>query len=122
MVFFAQYQRKKQGGYPYALVAKDGTVGDVNYDGQGTYLRNLVTLGLSLQKVWNSGLMFKSGTSYQHLSDDMLMDQDFMPMDAITSSLQTKRNSITQEINFSQTYGRYSWVTGVYGFSTVADR
>ena len=120
--FFAQYQRKKQGGYPYALVAKDGTVGDVNYDGQGTYLRNLVTLGLSLQKVWNSGLMFKSGTSYQHLSDDMLMDQDFMPMDAITSSLQTKRNSITQEINFSQTYGRYSWVTGVYGFSTVADR
>lgn len=120
--FFAQYQRKKQGGYPYALVAKDGTVGDVNYDGQGTYLRNLVTLGLSLQKVWNSGLMFKSGTSYQHLSDDMLMDQDFMPMDAITSSLQTKRNSITQEINLSQTYGRYSWVTGVYGFSTVADR
>ena len=120
--FFAQYQRKNQGGYPYALVAKDGSVRDVNYDGQGAYLRNLVTLGLNLQKVWNNGLMFKSGTSYQHLSDEMLMDQDFMPMNAITSELQTKRNSITQEINLSQTYGRYSWVTGVYGFSTVADR
>ena len=120
--FFAQYQRKKQGGYPYALVAKDGTVGDVNYDGQGAYLRNLVILGLSLQKVWNNGLMLKSGTSYQHLSDDMLMDQDFMPIDAITASMQTKRNSITQEINLSQTHGRYSWVTGVYGLSTLADR
>ena len=104
------------------MVAKDGSVGDVNYDGQGAYLRNLVTLGLSLQKVWNNGLMLKSGTSYQHLSDDILMDQDFTPRDAFNSSLQTNRNTITQEINLSQTYGRYSWVTGVYGFSTVADR
>lgn len=120
--FFAQYQRRAQGAYPYALVGSDGSLSDVNYDGEGAYTRNLITLGLSLQKVWSNGLTLKSGTSYQHMTDELLMDQDFLPMDAITAEMATRRNSVTEELSLSQKIGRYSWITGVYAFHTLADR
>lgn len=119
---YAQYQRRKQGAYPYGLV-QGGRVLPVSLNDESSYKRDLVTIGLSLQKYWaSSGLRLKSGTSFQYLKDNMLMDQDFTSRPAITAELSTRRKTVTEDLNLSQRIGRYSWVTGIYGFWIDSER
>lgn len=113
---FVQYQQRKQGGFPYAPLDREGNTGDINYNDPSSYNRNYLTLGLNIQKNWSNGLKLKSGSSFQNMQDEMLMDQDFTASPSITAKLATKRNTFTQEINLSQKIGRYTWVTGIYGF------
>lgn len=119
---FAQYQKRYQGGYPYAAVAKDGAVAEVNYNQPSSYKRDLFTTGLSVQKMWANGLTLKSATSYQYLRDEMMMDQDFSPAPMITALQKTKKNVLTEELNISRKRGRYAWVTGVYGYWIGSDK
>lgn len=119
---FAQYQIRKQGGYPYASVDKDDTLSEVNYNEPSYYHRQLFTAGLSVQKQWHNGLRLKSATSYQHLADEMMMDQDFSVAPMITALQNTRKNVWTEEINLSRSRGRYSWVTGIYGFAIGSDK
>lgn len=119
---FVQYQRRNQKGYPYALLDKEGKLGDVNYNTPSHYWRNLLTTGLSIEKTWHNGLNLKSATSYQHLKDEMLMDQDFSPAPMITALQNTNKHVVTHESSLSRKRGRYTWITGVYGFGIDSDK
>lgn len=119
---FAQYQRRKQGGYPYALVSADDQLSPVNYDQPSGYERDLLTTALNVQKQWANGIILRSGTSYQHLKDEMRLDQDFTPARSIYAKQNTRKNIWTQEFNISRTKARYSWVAGIYGFYIGSDK
>lgn len=119
---FAQYQYRNQGAYAYALVDNNDVLSPVNYNTPSYYMRKLFTGGLSIQKQLNNKLMIKSATAYQHINDEMLMDQDFTPMPIITALQQTRKNIWTEELTISRTSDRYSWVTGLYGYAISSDK
>lgn len=113
---FAQYQYRNQGGYPYAVVSNDDVLSAVNYNTPSYYKRKLFTAGLNVQKHLSSNLSLKSATSYQHLNDEMMMDQDFTAMPAVTALQLSRKNVATEELTLSYASDRYSSVTGVYGY------
>ncbi len=119
---FGQYQERKQGGYPYARVDAQNVLMDVNYNQPSHYNRRMLTTGLSIQKLWANGIRLKSSSSYQHIKDELMMDQDFSAAPMITALQNTRKNLWTQEFNLSRSRGRYSWVTGVYGFAIGSDK
>lgn len=113
---FAQYQKRDQGGYPYAPANPDGSLAPINYNYPSSYERQLFTSGLNVQKVWADNWMFKSSSAYQSLADEMIIDQDFSPKPDLQASLKSSKNIFTQELNISGKNKRYSWVTGVYAY------
>lgn len=119
---FAHYQYRDQGGYPYAVVAADGTLPEVEYGLPSYYQRKLLTTGLSIERQFDNGLLLKSGTSYQYLKDKMVMDQDFTVMPMISILQKSRKHLVTEELSISRSRGRYSWVTGVYGFYISSDK
>lgn len=119
---FAQYQYRNQGGYPYAIVDKNNVLGAVNYDTPSHYKRKLFTAGLSIEKKLPNNLKFKSATGYQHLDDEMLMDQDFTPSPTIVALQQSRKNVWTEELSLSRTSDRYSWIAGVYGYAIGSNK
>lgn len=119
---FAQYQHRYQGGYPYGLLDKNNVLGPVSYDSPASYRRQIFVSGLSVQKRFASDLIFKSATGYQHLDDEMMIDQDFSPHPQITVLQKTQKNIWTEELTVSRSRGRYSWVTGLYGYAIGSDK
>lgn len=119
---FAHYQYRDQGGYPYAVVAADGSLPEVNYNLPSYYKRKLFTAGLSIERQLDNGLLLKSGTSYQHLKDEMVMDQDFTAMPMIEILQKSTKHLATEELSISRSRGRYTWVSGIYGFYVGSDK
>lgn len=113
---YSQYQNRKQGGYPYSVVDKNDILGDVNYNLPSEYNRQLFTSAVNVQKRFSNNLVLKSSSSYQHLSDEMIMDQDFTRANMVVAKQYSRKNIWTEEINLSRSNNRYSWVTGIYGF------
>lgn len=113
---YAQYQNRKQGGYPYAVVDKEDKLGEVNYNLPSEYNRQLFTSALNIQKRFSNNLVLRSGTSYQHLNDEMVMDQDFTRANMVVAKQYSRKNVWTEEVSLSRNNERYSWVAGVYGF------
>lgn len=119
---FAQYQYRHQGGYPYAIVGKDDILGAVNYDTASYYKRKLFTAGLNIQRQFANNITLKSATSYQHLNDEMMMDQDFTPSPSVTALQKTRKNIWTEELSLSGNSDRYSWVAGIYGYAIGSNK
>ena len=61
------------------------------------YKRNMLTTGLSVGYEMDN-LLFTSTTSYQHLKDRMMMDQDYMTPDYLRLEQRQKMNAVTQEL------------------------
>ena len=60
------------------------------------YKRNMLNTGLSIGYDMDR-LLFTSTTSYQHLKDRMMMDQDYMTPDYLRLEQRQKMNALTQE-------------------------
>ena len=111
------YESSDQQGYPYAYYDKGSQkVGDISYNDEASYRRDIFTSGLSAQYL-NEQFVFTSTTGYQYLDDDMRLDQDFTPLAIFTLQQKQKMHAISQEFAVkSHKGGRWDWVGGLFGF------
>lgn len=108
-VFSAGHAR--QNGYPYAYVE----TGEINYNDTCFYHRTTVTDGLTVRWV-GDGISVASITGLQYLSDNMTLDQDFLPASYFNLTQRQHDRSITQDIVVRGNKRGYSWLAGVFGF------
>ena len=114
--WIADYQWVKQKAYPYGeLNTETGKViGSPNQDAQSQYKRNLFNTGLAV-KYKGRGFDFQSNTSYQYLDDNLLMDNDYSPIDFIVVDQYQTGNALSQEFTFkSNNASRWHWTTGAF--------
>ena len=117
MNFSAVYDNLWQLAYPYApFNTETGEIGAVNHDDEGSYRREMLTAGLSLQRR-SENLVFTSATSFQYLDDTMKLDTDFSPIPIFALTQNQNINTLTQEFVFrSRGHSNYQWVAGAFGF------
>ena len=101
----------RQSGYPYAYVE----TGDINYNDTSFYRRTSVTDGLTVRWAGPS-VSIASITGLQFLSDNMTLDQDFLPDSYFTLTQRQLDRSITQDIVVRGHKGGYSWLAGAFAF------
>ena len=111
------FESSDQQGYPYASYDKtQGIVGDISYNDEASYRRNLLTSGFSAQYL-HDRFIFTSTTGYQYLDDDMHLDQDFTPLSIFTLQQKQKMHAVSQEFAIKSHKGkRWEWVGGLFGF------
>ena len=111
------YESSDQQGYPYAYYDKTSqTSGDISYNDEASYRRDIFTSGLSVQYL-DERFIFTSTTGYQYLDDDMRLDQDFTPLSVFTLQQKQKMHAVSQEFAVkSHKGGRWDWVGGLFGF------
>ncbi len=101
----------RQNGYPYAYVE----TGEINYNDTCFYRRTSVTDGLTVR--WaGQDVSVASITGLQYLSDNMTLDQDFLPASYFNLTQRQLDRSITQDIVVRGRKGNYSWLAGAFGF------
>lgn len=116
-----QYEKTKQGIYPYALLNADNTIGEINYNDPSGYVRDMFVGGLSFQRTGDTYL-FTSATSFQYLDDAMTIDQDFTEEPIFTLTQNQNMKALTQEfVVRSRTEGNYQWLSGIFGFYKAFD-
>ena len=125
----ASHEWLKQGGYPYEYRGAVGTpttpepatqVGQIAYNGRSGYRRNLTNVGLTAEKVW-SDVVLTSTTGFQHLSDQMDLDQDFTTTNLYTLMQRQRASTLSEELILKSSLrrseeSRYAWLCGVSAF------
>ena len=118
----ADYQWVNQNGFGYGEYNVAGDeVADPATTLMNGYKRNMFTTGLTLttgvgDNLQTAPLIFTSTTSFQHLKDEMLMDQDYMAPDYLRLEQRQKMNALTQEFVLrSQHSRRWQHATGLFG-------
>ena len=89
----------EQGGYPYAYAGEE-----------------IVHDGLTVR--YDAGsFSVASITSYQYSDDEMILDQDFLPLSYFTLKQARTEHALTEDIVFrSHEQGAYRWLLGAFGF------
>lgn len=106
----------RQNGYPYS----HSETGRIDYNDTCFYRRTTFTDGLTV--TWgNDHLTLASITGFQYLSDNMTLDQDFLPLSYFTLTQKQHDRSLTQDIVARGRSGAYSWIGGIFGFLRHAD-
>lgn len=115
VALLADYQYTRQRGFAYGLLDQEtGAVSDPSSNYQGRYRRNMVNTGLTVDYK-TSALEFNSTTSWQFLSDDMFMDQDYLPQDYMHLTQSQLQNAVTQEFTLgSRQSKQWNWTSGVF--------
>lgn len=113
-----------QGGYPYAyageeIVENGQTVirpGEIRYNDPCTYRRTAVSDGLTV-RYDAARFSVSSITSYQYTDDEMILDQDFLPLSYFTLRQARREHGITEDLVFrSRDEKAYRWLFGAFGF------
>ena len=112
----ASYNHAHQNGYPYASAES----GLIDYNDPTFYRRTAFTDGLTL--TWTTpAFTLASITGFQYLSDNMTLDQDFLPESYFTLTQKQRDRNVTQDIVIRGKAGDYGWLAGVFGFYKYAD-
>lgn len=109
----------KQGGYAYALMDSNEVRQPIRYNDECHYIRKMLTDGLVMR--WEkSKYTISSATSYQFLKDDMLLDNDFLPVDYFTLNQRQNSHTVTEEVflRSKRPSKVWNWKTGLWGFFT----
>lgn len=115
------YDYTKQGGYPYfyegALDATkeeyDQYIGTIAQNRESSYRRSMLNASLNAEYKAPK-FTVNSITGYQHLSDRMFLDQDFLPSDIYTLTQKQRLHAINEEVTLkSSLAARWEWVSGV---------
>jgi len=107
----ASFGLSRQNGYPYAYEADDR----INYNDTCFYRRSVFTDGLTV--TWGTpSFSLASITSFQYVSDNMTLDQDFLPLSYFTLTQKQHDRNVTQDVVARGSAGSYSWLSGVFGF------
>ena len=112
------YEFSDQDGYPYREYNKHTQeVYPINYNDYAGYRRNMSVTSLKVAYTHKKFLL-NSVTSYQFLTDDMNLDQDFTPIRDFTLQQKQRQNSITQEIVLKspRTKRGWDWIVGACGY------
>lgn len=107
----ATFNYTQQSGYEYEYAGS----GIVNYNDTCFYRRNTISDALTL-KWTTSHFTLSSITSFQHITDNLTLDQDFLPLSYFTLTQAIHESSFTQDIVARGKEGRYSWLGGLFGF------
>lgn len=112
----ADFEHSYQDGYPYAPYDKtSGAAGDISYDAPSSYLRNLLSTGLTFE-YRHDYFYLTTVTGYQYLDDDMRLDQDFTPLSIYTLQQKQHLHALSQELAIkSHSNEHWQWVTGIFG-------
>lgn len=103
----------RQSGYPYAFIE----TGDIAYNDTCYYRRTSIMDALTVRHTRGS-YSFTSVSSVQYLSDNLTLDQDFLPQDYFTLTQRQHETGVTQDMVWRglDNGGRYNWLAGVFGF------
>jgi iron complex outermembrane recepter protein len=121
--FTSNYERSRQGGYPYALYNMDTYMPEkVNYNRYSSYDRDMITNSVHIDHR-RDNFKISSTTSYQYTSDLQSIDQDFTPGDLFFVTQDENQRMFSQEIIAgSDNESRYHWLFGSFGFIQSVDR
>lgn len=102
-----------QRGYPYESVE----LGDINYNDECHYKRFFVSDGFTLNK-YHEKFSATSVTSLQFLDNDLLLDQDFLPLPYFTLNQLKKELALSEDLTLRSVASDspYTWLAGVSGF------
>lgn len=122
--FNVNYDYTDEGGYPYFYtgdVNAEGTqdadyekyIGKITNNHENRYRRSLLNTALNVG--YNFGnVKLNAVTSYQHISDRMFLDQDFLAPDIYTLEQKQRINTISEEVTLrSNGDRRWQWVNGI---------
>ena len=114
--FITDYQYINQNANPYGVMdLETGSVAEPSFNDQNYYERNILNSGLRISYE-GKGFDLTSTTSYQMLSDHMLLDNDYTEVDFVRMNQHQLQNAISQELSFkSNGSSRWQWTTGVFG-------
>ncbi len=117
MTLSADYDFADQEAFPYRRYDDaTGALYPVSYNDKGNYRRHMLTSRFLLNKRF-APFSFSSATGYQHLNDEMNMDQDYTQLDLFAITQKQKNHSLTQEFALrDNSSGRYHWSAGLFGF------
>lgn len=116
------FEFSTQGGYPYAVYNDSLKKPEkIAYNLESGYNRNLISDALVL-KYNTKSVELKSVTSYQYLSDNQYIDQDFSINNQFFVVQLSKQNMVSQEVTVqSKNNEKYNWNSGIYGFMQQFD-
>lgn len=128
----ADYQYVRQHGFPYGLMITKEMVSNAaitspyynrevetetpNTNYLGYYQRNMLNTGLGL-KYAGRGFDINSMTSFQFLSDRMVMDIDYRPQDYMHMTQAQLQNAFTEELTI-KSHNRSIWHWTFGGFAS----
>lgn len=109
------WQWTRENAFPYGLYDADkGDVADPSTTFMNTYRRQMLNTGLTLAYEAPT-LLVTSTTSYQHLYDRMVMDQDYTPDDRMSLFQHQRENAFTEELSVrSHSDSRWQWTAGAF--------
>ena len=113
--FTADYQYVNQGAFPYGaldLTTNKTAAPSTNRDNK--YRRNMLNSAFNI-KYTIPGWTFNSTTSYQFLSDQMNMDQDYTALDYMHLQQKQLQNGFTQEFAVKGSRKNWRHSSGLYG-------
>ena len=115
--YIINYDYSQQNGYAYGKYDKNsGKVADVNYNDPAMYKRNMLNNNLQLE-YQTRYFKITSTTAYQHLSDLMVLDQDFTPASKFALSQTQKQHHFSEEVLLRSTgKSNFQWIAGAFGF------
>ena len=108
----------KQNGFAYSWYDEtSGKTMSINHNDLCAYNRFGLLNGLILKYSGNN-VSFLSMTSYQYLSDEMTLDQDFLPASMFTLRQLQHENAVTQEfvVRSTKQEAAWQWISGAFGF------
>ncbi|MBR1889463.1 MAG: TonB-dependent receptor [Alloprevotella sp.] len=119
----ASYERSRENSNPYTYLgavdasdeAYSDQIGLIGQNRQSHYRRDLfhANVQTSLQR---SKYSLTSVTAYQFLSDDLLMDQDFLRADIFSLNQRQRLHNVSEELSFKGTaLDRWDWIIGAFG-------
>lgn len=120
--FTTDYSHREDNGYPYRyLGATDaahetmsGHIGSIFYNDPSFYRRGLFNAGLHVQHTAPRYIM-SSVTAYQHLKDNMTLDQDFTDRNLFRLTQKQRIASWSEELSFKSRFNRrWQWTGGLY--------
>ena len=120
--YTADYSYREDLGYPYYYLGsaiekeeqKATDKGHIIYNDPSFYRRSLFNTGLNVQFHADRFVM-TSVTAYQHLNDNMTMDQDFIDESYFTLCQKQRINSWSEELTFKSRYNKqWEWINGIY--------
>lgn len=105
-----------QDGYPYRSVSMP----EIAYGDTCSYRRTLFTDGLTAVFA-GKRMVVTSTTSLQYMSDDMRLDQDFLPDDYFTLRQKRHETTFSEDMFAKGSRGSYDWLGGVFVFRRTTD-
>lgn len=112
--FTSDYQYANQRAFPYGEYdTETGKTASPAMNRDNSYRRNMLNSALNIRYT-RPGTTITSTTSWQFLSDDMYMDQDYTALDFMHLKQKQLSNGLTQELALKRSRKTWKYSTGLF--------